>query len=138
MKSPNRHRKGFIVDFLPVNKKDLKQRKWDELDIILVSGDAYVDHPTWASAILGRFLERQGYRVGIIAQPDWKSIDDFKQLGAPRLFFGVSAGNLDSMVNHYTANRKKRHDDVFSPGGKAGCRPNRTTIVYSNRLREAD
>ncbi len=125
------------MDFLPVSKADLKQRNWNELDIILVSGDAYVDHPAWAAAILGRFLERHGYRVGIIAQPDWKTIDDFKQLGAPRLFFGVSAGNLDSMVNHYTADKKKRRDDVFSPGGKAGYRPDRASIVYSNRLREA-
>lgn len=125
------------MKFLPINKTDLKERNWDKLDIILVSGDAYVDHPAWAAAILGRFLERHGYRVGIIAQPDWRSLDDFKKLGAPRLFFGVSAGNLDSMVNHYTADKKKRHEDVFSPGGKAGLRPDRATVVYTNRLREA-
>lgn len=125
------------MDFLPVNKSDLNRRNWDTLDIILVSGDAYVDHPAWASAILGRFLESYGYRVGIIAQPDWTKIDDFLSLGAPRLFFSVSAGNMDSMVNHYTADKKKRHQDLYSPGGKAGLRPDRPTIVYTNRLREA-
>ncbi|MDD2620290.1 MAG: YgiQ family radical SAM protein [Syntrophomonadaceae bacterium] len=125
------------MEFLPINQADLKRRKWGQLDIILVSGDAYVDHPAWAAAILGRFLEKQGYRVGIIAQPDWHSLDDFKQLGAPRLFFGVSAGNLDSMVNHYTADMKKRREDLYSPGGKSGLRPDRATIVYTNRLREA-
>lgn len=124
------------MDFLPVSKADLKKRNWDQLDIIFVSGDAYVDHPAWAAAILGRFLERHGYRVGIIAQPDWRNQEDFKKLGAPRLFFGVSAGNLDSMVNHYTADKKKRREDAYSPGGKAGFRPDRATIVYSNRLRE--
>ncbi|MDD3268788.1 MAG: YgiQ family radical SAM protein [Syntrophomonadaceae bacterium] len=125
------------MDFLPICKDDLKQRGWEQLDIILVSGDAYVDHPAWAAAILGRFLEKQGYRVGIIAQPDWRSLDDFKQLGKPRLYLGVSGGNLDSMVNHYTADLKKRHEDLYSPGGKAGHRPDRATIVYANRLREA-
>lgn len=125
------------MDFLPVNKMDLEYRYWDGLDIIFVSGDAYVDHPAWAAAILGRFLEKHGYRVGIIAQPDWQSLEDFKKLGRPRLFFAVSAGNLDSMVNHYTADKKKRHEDAYSPGGKAGCRPDRATIVYTNRLRQA-
>lgn len=129
-------RKDFM-DFLPVNKNDLKKRKWEQLDIILVSGDAYVDHPAWAAAILGRFLEKQGYRVGIIAQPDWRSLEDFKQLGEPRLFFGVSSGNLDSLVNHYTADLKKRREDLYSPGGQAGCRPDRAAIVYANRIREA-
>lgn len=124
-------------DFLPISRQDLERRGWDELDIIFVSGDAYVDHPAWAAAILGRFLERQGYRVGIIAQPDWRSADDFRKLGRPRLFFAVSAGNLDSMVNHYTADKKKRHEDLYSPGGKAGMRPDRATIVYCNRIREA-
>ena len=125
------------MEFLPVSKSDLKHRNWDALDIILVSGDAYVDHPAWASAILGRFLESYGYRVGIIAQPDWTNLDDFLSLGTPRLFFGVSAGNMDSMVNQYTADRKKRNQDLYSPGGKAGLRPDRPTIVYTNRLREA-
>lgn len=125
------------MEFLPVSKSDLKHRNWDTLDIIMVSGDAYVDHPAWASAILGRFLESYGYRVGIIAQPDWTKLDDFLSLGKPRLFFGVSAGNMDSMVNHYTADKKKRNQDLYSPGGEAGLRPDRPTIVYTNRLREA-
>ncbi len=125
------------MDFLPINKDDLKRKKCKQLDIILVSGDAYVDHPAWAAAILGRFLEKHGYQVGIIAQPDWQSLDDFKQLGQPRLYFGISGGNLDSMVNHYTADLKKRREDLYSPGGKAGRRPDRATIVYTNRLREA-
>ncbi|KUG02898.1 fe-s oxidoreductase [hydrocarbon metagenome] len=128
---------GAEVNFLPVNKNDMKERGWDELDIILVSGDAYVDHPAWASAILGRFLELHGYRVGIIAQPDWRSTHDFRQLGLPRLFFGISAGNLDSMVSHYTADKKKRRGDLYSPGGQDGYRPDRAVIVYSNRIKEA-
>lgn len=125
------------MSFLPIEKADLIDRGWDELDIIIVSGDAYVDHPAWAAAILGRVLESNGFRVGIIAQPDWQSIEDFKKLGQPRLFFAVSAGNLDSMVSHYTADLKKRNQDVYSPGGQAGLRPDRTTLVYSNRIREA-
>ncbi len=125
------------MGFLPMSRAEMKAKNWEELDIILVSGDAYVDHPAWAAALLGRFLEYHGYRVGIIAQPDWRTGEDFMQLGAPRLFFGVSAGNLDSMVNHYTADKKKRRQDVYSPGGKAGMRPDRATIVYTNRLREA-
>jgi uncharacterized radical SAM protein YgiQ len=125
------------MDFLPVDMSDLEKRNWDGLDIIIVSGDAYVDHPAWAAAILGRFLEQHSYRVGIIAQPDWRSLKDFQQLGPPRLFFAVSAGNVDSMVNHYTADKKKRHDDTYSPGGQAGHRPDRATIVYCNRLKEA-
>lgn len=123
--------------FLPVKKEDLSVRGWDGLDIILVTGDAYVDHPSFAMAILGRVLESKGYRVGIIAQPDWTSLDDFQKLGRPRLYFGVSAGNLDSLVSNYTPNKKKRHSDAYSPGGKAGCRPDRATIVYANRLHEA-
>ncbi len=120
-----------------MNKEDMKNRGWEQLDIILISGDAYVDHPAWASAILGRFLESHGYRVGIIAQPDWRSRADFEQLGAPRLCFGISAGNLDSMVSHYTADKKKRRGDLYSPGGRDGHRPDRAVIVYSNRIREA-
>ncbi len=125
------------MQFLPINKGDMAQRGWDQLDIILVSADAYVDHPAWASALLGRFLESQGLRVGIISQPDWKKTDDFKQLGEPRLFFGVSGGNLDSMVSHYTADKKKRRGDLYSPGGRDDLRPNRAVIVYTNRIREA-
>lgn len=125
------------MEFLPVNKNDLAQRGWEDLDVVFVSGDAYVDHPAWAAALLGRFLEQHGYRVGIIAQPDWRSLEDFQKLGQPRLFFAVSAGNVDSMVNHYTADKKKRHEDIYSPGGKAGFRPDRATLVYCNRLKEA-
>ena len=106
------------MDFLPVNRQDLEDRGWDEADIIIVSGDAYVDHPAWAAAILGRFLEKHGYRVGIIAQPDWNSLEDIRKLGQPRLFFAVSAGNMDSMVNHYTADKKRRRTDLYSPGGR--------------------
>ncbi|MEN6461391.1 MAG: YgiQ family radical SAM protein [Syntrophomonas sp.] len=125
------------MDFLPVNKADLEKRGWEELDIIIVSADAYVDHPAWAAAILGRFLEYKGYRVGIIAQPGWRNLDDIRSLGQPRLFFAISGGNMDSMVNHYTADKKRRHEDLYSPGGKTGLRPDRPTIVYSNLLRQA-
>lgn len=125
------------MDFLPISRQDLDKRGWDELDIIFVSGDAYVDHPSFAAAILGRFLESRGFKVGIIAQPDWNSLKDIRELGQPRLFFGVSAGNIDSMVSHYTADKKIRHEDLYSPGAKAGLRPNRTTIVYSNLIRRA-
>ncbi|MEN6348903.1 MAG: YgiQ family radical SAM protein, partial [Syntrophomonas sp.] len=125
------------MEFLPVNQDDLIERGWDELDIIIVSGDAYVDHPAWAAAILGRFLEHQGYRVGIISQPEWRSLNDIRKLGQPRLMFAISAGNMDSMVNHYTADKKKRREDLYSPGGKTGRRPDRATIVYSNLIRQA-
>lgn len=112
-------------------------RGWDELDVILVTGDSYVDHPSYGAAIIGRVLEKVGYRVGIIPQPDWKQIDDFIRLGRPRLFFGVTAGNLDSMVAHYTANKKRRNRDEYSPAARSGLRPDRATIVYANRIREA-
>jgi uncharacterized radical SAM protein YgiQ len=125
------------MNFLPINMADIEQRGWDELDVIIVSGDAYVDHPAWAAAILGRFMEHNGYRVGIIAQPDWRSLDDIKRMGQPRLFFAISGGNMDSMVNHYTADKKKRYEDMYSPGGKTGLRPDRPTIVYSNLVRQA-
>lgn len=115
----------------------MQARGWDELDIIIVSGDAYVDHPAWAAALLGRFMEHKGYRVGIIAQPDWRNPDDFKKLGQPRLFFAISGGNLDSMVSHYTADKKKRREDMYSPGGQTGLRPDRPTIVYTNLVRQA-
>ena len=124
-------------NFLPINIEEVKKRGWDELDIILISGDAYIDHPSFGVPLIGRYLESLGYRVGIIAQPDWRGINDFKKLGRPRLFFGISAGAMDSMLNHYTAHKKPRSDDSYSPGGKAGLRPDRTTIVYANRVREA-
>lgn len=125
------------MEFLPINRQDMEDRGWDELDIIFVSGDAYVDHPAWAAALLGRFLEGYGYRVGIIAQPDWHKLEDIQKLGQPRLFFAVSAGNMDSMVNHYTADKKRRHEDLYSPGGRAGRRPDRASIVYTNLIRQA-
>lgn len=122
--------------FLPVNKEDMKRRGWDELDFLIISGDAYVDHPSFGHAIISRWLEHLGYRVGIIAQPDWRSADDFARMGRPRLGVMVSAGNLDSMLNHFTASGKKRRNDAYSPGGVGGLRPDRATIVYCNRVRE--
>ena len=116
---------------------EAKARGWDELDVVFVSGDAYVDHPSFAVAILGRVLEACGYRVGVIAQPDWQSCESWKTFGRPRLFFAVSAGNMDSMINHYTANRKVRNDDAYSPGGRIGLRPDRATLAYCQRAREA-
>lgn len=125
------------MSFLPISKFDLEKRGWDQLDVIIVSGDAYVDHPSWAAAVLGRVLEDRGYRVGVIAQPDWKSTNDFMMLGEPRLFFAVAAGNVDTLVSHYTSEKNRRKRDLYSPGGQAGLRPDRATIVYSNRIREA-
>jgi uncharacterized radical SAM protein YgiQ len=123
-------------DFLPICKEDIVERDWDRLDFLFVSGDAYVDHPSFGPAILCRLLEKHGYRVGIISQPDWRSTLDFKKMGKPRLGVLVSAGNLDSMLNKFTAAKKYRSTDNYSPGGKAGCRPDRATIVYCNRIRE--
>ena len=123
-------------DFLPICKEDMVNRGWDRLDFLFISGDAYVDHPSFGPAIIGRLLEKYGYRVGIIAQPDWRSTLDFKKMGKPRLGVLVSAGNLDSMLNKFTAAKKYRSTDNYSPGGKAGCRPDRATIVYCNRIRE--
>lgn len=122
--------------FLPISRQDLKERGWNELDVILVTGDAYVDHPSYSIAVIGRVLEDAGFKVGIIAQPDWKKRDDFMKLGRPRLFFGISAGNLDSALSNYTPARKIRHKDYYSPGGRAGLRPNLATVVYANKVRE--
>ena len=124
-------------NFLPISLKEAKARGWSELDIIIITGDAYVDHPSFGAAVIGRVLEAHGYRVGIIAQPDWKSCHDFQQLGRPRLFFGITSGNVDSMIANYTANKRKRRMDDCSPGGKADLRPDRALIVYANRVREA-
>lgn len=124
-------------EFLPVNKEDLKDRGWKELDFIIVSGDAYVDHPSFGVAIIGRLLENMGYKVGIIAQPDWKNTKDFKKLGKPRLGFLITSGNIDSMVNHYSVSKKRRKKDLYSPGGEMGLRPDRATIVYSHKIRES-
>ena len=115
----------------------MQRRGWDQLDIILITGDAYVDHPAFGVALIGRVLESHGYRVGIIAQPDWRTADDFRRLGRPRLFFGITSGNVDSMVANYTANKRRRKKDDFTPGGKAGNRPDRALIVYANRVRQA-
>ena len=122
---------------LPMSRAEMEQLGWDSCDIIIVTGDAYVDHPSFGMAIIGRLLEAQGYRVGIIAQPDWHSTEPFKALGQPNLFFGVTAGNMDSMINRYTADRKIRSDDAYSPGDVGGKRPDRCSIVYSQRCREA-
>ena len=110
---------------------------WDRPDIVFVTGDAYVDHPSFAMALLGRLLEAEGYRVAILSQPDWKSAGAWRDLGRPRLFYAVSAGNMDSMINHYTANRKVRNDDAYSPGGRIGLRPDRATLAYCQRARQA-
>ena len=123
------------MPFLPVNQSDLKERDWDYLDIILISGDAYIDHPSFAAAIIGRTLEAAGFRVGIIPQPDWRNDSTFTVLGRPRLFFGITAGNMDSMVNHYTAQRKLRNDDAYSPDGISGKRPDRAIIIYTNIIK---
>ena len=123
--------------FLPATQQELKTLGWDYVDVVLVTGDAYVDHPSFAMALVGRVLEAEGLRVAILAQPRWDSAADFKRFGRPRLFFGVSSGNMDSMINKYTHNRKVRSSDDFSPGGRAGLRPDRATIIYSHRCREA-
>ena len=129
---------GFDRDlFLPVSREDMDRRGWDSYDVLLITGDAYVDHPSFGPTIIGRVLEAEGYRVAILAQPDWHSAAPFQALGRPRLAVMISAGNLDSMVAHYTAARKRRHDDAYSPGRKAGLRPDHATVVYSNRVREA-
>lgn len=125
-----------MTNFLPVNKEDMKERGWEQLDFILVSGDAYVDHPSFGTAVIGRVLESRGYKVGIIAQPEWENNEAFKVLGKPKLGFLITSGNIDSMVNHYTAAKKKRSDDLYSPGGKGGYRPDRATIVYSTKVKE--
>src|SRR5665647_134699 len=117
-------------EFMPVSKQDMIDRGWKQADFIIVSGDAYVDHPSFSHAIIGRLLESKGYKVAILAQPNWRNVNAFKALGRPRLAFLVAPGNIDSMVNHYTASKKKRSSDVYSPGGKSGFRPDRTTIVY--------
>lgn len=131
---PNEHQP---VRPLPMSMDEARERGWDELDIVFVSGDAYIDHPSFAMAIIGRVLEAAGFRVGIVSQPDWHSCDDWRRFGRPKLFFAISAGNMDSMINHYTANRKVRNDDAYSPGGQIGRRPDRATLAYCQRAREA-
>lgn len=123
--------------FLPMSRAEMEQLGWDSCDVVLVTGDAYVDHPSFGMAVIGRVLEAQGFRVGIIAQPDWHSAEPFKALGKPNLFWGVTAGNMDSMINRYTADRKIRSDDAYTPGNVGGKRPDRAATVYSQRCREA-
>jgi uncharacterized radical SAM protein YgiQ len=123
--------------FLPMSRKEMDVLGWDSCDIIIVTGDAYVDHPSFGMAIIGRMLESQGFRVGIIAQPDWKSTDAFMELGKPNLFFGVTAGNMDSMINRYTAERRMRHDDAYTPNDEGGKRPDRAVTAYTQKCKEA-
>src|SRR5712664_2322337 len=122
---------------LPMTPAEVKARGWNEVDIVFVTGDAFVDHPSFAMAILGRVLEAEGFRVAMLSQPDWRSCAPWRQFGRPRLFFAVSAGNMDSLINHYTANKKVRNDDAYSPGGRIGLRPDRATLPYCHRAREA-
>ena len=126
-----------VAPFLPMSREEMNQLGWDSCDIIIVTGDAYVDHPSFGMAVIGRMLENQGFRVGIIAQPEWQSAEPFKVLGKPNLFFGVTAGNMDSMINRYTADRKMRSDDAYTPGDVGGKRPDRAAIVYTQRCKEA-
>jgi uncharacterized radical SAM protein YgiQ len=125
-----------MTSFLPINKEDMRERGWEQLDFVLISGDAYVDHPSFGTAVIGRVLESRGYKVGIIAQPEWENNEAYKVLGKPKLGFLITSGNIDSMVNHYTTAKKKRSDDLYSPGGKGGYRPDRATIVYSAKVKE--
>ena len=126
-----------LTDWLPTTKKEVELKGWDQLDVILFSGDAYIDHPSFGAAVIGRLLENQGLKVAIIPQPNWRDdLRDFKKLGKPRLFFGISAGAMDSMINHYTANKRLRSDDAYTPDGRSGMRPDRPSIVYANILRE--
>src|SRR5689334_8301416 len=123
--------------FPPMTTAEVQARGWSQPDIVFVSGDAYVDHPSFAAALLARVLEAEGFRVAVLAQPDWRSCEPWRQFGRPRLFFAVSAGNMDSLINHYTANKKVRNDDAYSPGGRIGLRPDRATLAYCHRAREA-
>src|SRR5207248_28683 len=127
----------FAAPPLPLSRAEMAARGWDAVDVVFVSGDAYVDHPSFAMAILGRVLEAAGFRVAMLSQPDWHSCEPWRQFGRPRLFFAVSAGNMDSLINHYTANKKVRNDDAYSPGGRIGLRPDRATLPYCHRAREA-
>jgi uncharacterized radical SAM protein YgiQ len=127
----------YAAPLLPTTRAEMQQRGWDAVDVVFVTGDAYVDHPSFAMAILGRVLEEVGFRVAMLSQPDWHSCEPWRQFGRPRLFFAISAGNMDSLINHYTANKKVRNDDAYSPGGRIGLRPDRATLPYCHRAREA-
>jgi uncharacterized radical SAM protein YgiQ len=133
----NRAQAPGAAPFLPMSRAEMDALGWDACDIVLVTGDAYIDHPSFGMAIIGRLLEAEGFRVGIIAQPDWQSAEPFRALGRPALFFGVTGGNMDSMVNRYTADRRLRHNDSYTPGGEGGKRPDRSVLVYAQRCREA-
>ena len=124
-----------MSEFLPINRKEMEERGWPEVDFVYVCGDAYVDHPSFGHAIITRLLESRGYRVGILAQPDWKKEEAIREFGRPRLAFLVSAGNMDSMVNHYSVSRRHRQTDAYSPGGVMGKRPDRAVVVYGNWIR---
>src|SRR5262245_24757593 len=121
----------------PTSAAEMRDRGWDGVDVVFVTGDAYTDHPSFAMAILHRVLEAAGFKVGMLSQPDWRSCQPWRSFGRPRLFFAISAGNMDSMINHYTANKKVRNDDAYSPGGRIGRRPDRATLSYCQRAREA-
>ncbi len=123
--------------FLPTTSTEMLARGWDELDVLIINGDAYIDHPAFGAALIGRFLEKRGYRVGIVSQPRWDTVDDVLRMGVPRLFVGITAGNLDSMLNKLTAQKKTRSEDQYSPGGRVNARPNRATVVYANLMRQA-
>src|SRR5438477_4422797 len=127
----------YAAPLAPMSRAEMKERSWDYVDVVFVTGDAYVDHPSFAMAILHRVLEAAGFRVAMLSQPDWRSVEPWRQFGKPRLFFAVSAGNMDSLINHYTANKKVRNDDAYSPGGRIGLRPDRATLPYCQRCREA-
>src|SRR5438874_1744369 len=127
----------YAAPHAPMTAEEVRGRGWDAVDVVFVTGDAYVDHPSFAMAILGRLLEAVGFRVAMLSQPDWRSCAPWRQFGRPRLFFGISAGNMDSMINHYTANKKVRNDDAYSPGGRIRLRPDRATLPYCQRAREA-
>ena len=135
--SCRKHRQEAAAPFLPISRAEMEALGWDACDVVLVTGDAYIDHPSFGAALIGRLLEAQGFRVGIIAQPDWHSAEPFRALGRPNLFFGVTAGNMDSMVNRYTSDRRLRHDDSYTAGGEGGKRPDRAVIVYAQRCQEA-
>ena len=126
-----------MAPFLPTTRAEMDELGWDSCDVVLVTGDAYVDHPSFGMALVGRLLESHGFRVGILDQPDWRSAEPFRALGRPNLMWGVTAGNMDSMVNRYTSDRKIRRDDAYSPDGAAGLRPDRSVLVYAQRCREA-
>src|SRR6516164_5584130 len=127
----------YAAPLAPSSAAEMAARGWDSVDVVFVTGDAYVDHPSFAMAILHRVLEAAGFRVAMLSQPDWRSVEPWRQFGRPRLFFAVSAGNMDSLINHYTANKKVRNDDAYSPGGRIGRRPDRATLAYCHRAREA-